>query len=190
MRARIPQICVRFPLNLALWVDRRGRACHNVASEIVGRALLARPHVNRIKDVLQVVGIVIAPDPLLRQVCEPCTPGDHSLKKLAQADGASYVQQQRLRGCSSQVGVTKRLVVIDVGDSNEPPITFGQPEILELKGEPETQGRGLPVLSRHHRSVSTQALGPRSLLRPTFERLEIEGDGFSDIFRLQHETII
>ena len=46
-------------------------------------------------------------------------------------------------GCgiaAPQVGVTKRLVVIDVDASNEQnPIVLVNPEIMELKGEPETR---------------------------------------------------
>ena len=81
------------------------------------------------------VSIVIAPDPLLRQVCEPCTPGDHSLKKLAKQMARAMYNNNGCGIAAPQVGVTKRLVVIDVDDSNE-----------------QNAGRGLPVLSRHHRS--------------------------------------
>ena len=187
MRARIPQICVRFPFNLALWVDRRGRACHNVASEIVGRALSARPHVNRIKDVLPVVSIVIAPDPLLRQVCEPCTPGDHSWKKLAKQMARAMYNNNGCGIAAPQVGVTKRLVVIDVDDSNEQnPIVLVNPEIMELKGEPETQGEGCLSCPGITVPVSRKPWARVRYYDLDGEMWEIEGDGLLGRC-LQHE---
>ena len=88
------------------------------------------------------VSIVIAPDPLLRQVCEPCTPGDHSLKKLAKQMARAMYNNNGCGIAAPQVGVTKRLVVIDVDDSNEQnPIVLVNPEIMELKGEPERRAR-------------------------------------------------
>ena len=88
--------------------------------------------------------IVTAPNPVLATVCDPCTPGDESLKGLAhQMADAMYANN----GCgiaAPQVGVLKRLVVVDVDwdDDRRDPIYMVNPEIVELKGEPESAGEG------------------------------------------------
>ncbi len=90
--------------------------------------------------------IILSPDPVLSQVCESCTPGDKELARLSK-------QLQHLmyknNGCgiaAPQVGITKRLIVIDAdwdGDPNEQnPVTLINPEIVEYNGEPETVGEG------------------------------------------------
>ena len=65
---------------------------------------------------MRTMNIVLSPDPGLRQVCEPCQVGDKSLKKLAkQMLNTMYANN----GCglaAPQVGLNKRMVVIDCYD--------------------------------------------------------------------------
>lgn len=89
--------------------------------------------------------IIIAPDPLLRQVCEPCTPGDKSLAKLAKSMAKDMYKNDGCGIAAPQVGVLKRLIVIDcdqdeTGKKN--PITLINPEVLETSGELVESGEG------------------------------------------------
>lgn len=90
---------------------------------------------------MRTMNIVLSPDPGLRQVCEPCQVGDKSLKKLAkQMLNTMYANN----GCglaAPQVGLNKRMVVIDCYDGpNETsnPLVLINPEVVELKGEKVT----------------------------------------------------
>ena len=58
--------------------------------------------------------IVISPDPILATVCEPCEPGDKSLKRLSKQMAHAMYKNYGCGIAAPQVGVTKRLVVIDV----------------------------------------------------------------------------
>lgn len=134
--------------------------------------------------------IVISPDPILATVCEPCDVSDKSLKRLAkQMEHAMYKNY----GCgiaAPQVGVTKRLIVIDVdwdGEKGEKnPIVLVNPEIVELAGEPEIGSEGclscpgvnVPIERQPWARVQYYDLGG--------ELWEIEGDGLLGRC-LQHE---
>ena len=55
------------------------------------------------------MNIVVAPDPTLRQVCEPCEVGDKSLKRLAKQMAKAMYKNNGCGLAAPQVGVTKRL---------------------------------------------------------------------------------
>ena len=78
--------------------------------------------------------IVISPDPILATVCEPCEPGDKSLKRLSKQMVHAMYKNYGCGIAAPQVGVTKRLVVIDVdwdGEKGEKnPIVLVGPEIV------------------------------------------------------------
>ena len=76
--------------------------------------------------------IVVAPNPILRQVCEPCEVGDKSLKKLAKEMAKTMYNNEGVGLAAPQVGVLKRAVVIDVGEGL---IELVNPEILWSEGE-------------------------------------------------------
>ena len=87
--------------------------------------------------------IVESPDPLLNMVSEPCEPGDRSLKKLAKQMERAMYASDGVGIAAPQVGVLKRLIVIDVSPEDvRDPLVLVNPEILELDGEPETEEEG------------------------------------------------
>lgn len=132
--------------------------------------------------------IVTFPDPMLRQVCEPCVPGDKSLKKLAKQMAKDMYKNDGCGIAAPQVGMLKRLIVIDCDMENyqQNPIALVNPEILETSGEPVTEEEG--CLSCPGISVP--------ITRPPFARVRyydlegeertIEGDGLLGRC-LQHE---
>ncbi|MBE6472255.1 MAG: peptide deformylase [Coriobacteriaceae bacterium] len=131
--------------------------------------------------------IITSPDPLLNQVCEPCDPNDKSLKKLAKQMERAMYATDGVGIAAPQVGVLKRLIVIDVSpDDVRDPLVLVNPEILELDGELVTEEEG--CLSCPGVSVPIER---REWARVRYfdlkgEEWEIEGDGLLGRC-LQHE---
>ena len=91
------------------------------------------------------IKVVTSPDPLLNQVCEPCDPKhDKSLKRLSKQMLQVMYKNNGVGLAAPQVGVLKRLVVIDVewDDEYKNPLVLVNPEIVERRGEPVTDGEG------------------------------------------------
>ena len=87
--------------------------------------------------------IVTSPDPLLNQVCEPCEPGDKSLKRLAKQMARAMYANDGVGIAAPQVGVLKRIIVVDCDPSEEEtPLVLVNPEIIETAGDPETDEEG------------------------------------------------
>ena len=131
--------------------------------------------------------IVQSPDPLLNQVSEPCDTGDKSLKKLAKQMERALYAYDGVGIAAPQVGVLKRIIVIDVSPEDvRDPLVLVNPEITELRGEPETDEEGclscpgisVPIARQPWAHVKFQDLDG--------EEWEIEGDGLLGRC-LQHE---
>ena len=88
--------------------------------------------------------IVLAPDPTLRQVCEPCEVGDKSLKKLAKEMAKTMYKNEGVGLAAPQVGVLKRIFVADCDfeSGKKNPIAFINPEIIGSRGETVVDGEG------------------------------------------------
>ncbi|MDO4890097.1 MAG: peptide deformylase [Coriobacteriaceae bacterium] len=123
------------------------------------------------------MNIVLAPNPLLRQVCDPCQRGDKSLKRLSKQMAKIMYKSNGCGLAAPQVGVLQR----------KNPITLVNPEVVETWGEVLTEKEG--CLSIPGISVP--------IARPRFARVRyydldgeecmIEGDGLLGRC-LQHET--
>ena len=143
------------------------------------------------EDVSAVLKIVESPDPILATVCEDCVVGDKSLVRLSKQMAHAMYKNNGVGIAAPQVGITKRLIVIDVdwdGESvkTQDPLVLVNPEIVELKGEPETAGEG--CLSCPGVTVPI-ARAPWARVRYydlDGELWEIEGDGLLGRC-LQHE---
>lgn len=88
--------------------------------------------------------VVTAPNPILRQVCEPCEVGDKGLKKMANEMAKTMYACDGVGLAAPQVGVLKRLIVVDcdVESEKKNPLVLVNPEILETGGEMVTEGEG------------------------------------------------
>ncbi len=77
------------------------------------------------------------PDPVLKQKAKKITIIDGSVRKLAQDMLDTMYDSDGVGLAAPQVGVSKRLMVIDVSSEDEPakPIVFINPEILEKDGD-------------------------------------------------------
>ena len=131
--------------------------------------------------------IITSPDPLLNQVCEPCDPSDRSLKKLAKQMERAMYANDGVGIAAPQVGVLKRLIVIDVSPEDvRDPLTLVNPEILEVGGELVTEDEGclscpgVSIPIERHEWARVRYFDLKG------EEWEIEGDGLLGRC-LQHE---
>ncbi len=76
--------------------------------------------------------ILIEPDPILRKICKPLEKVDDSIKKLMQEMLETMYAAPGIGLAAVQVGILKRLVVIDISKDkeNREPLFFINPEIL------------------------------------------------------------
>ena len=90
------------------------------------------------------MNIVLSPDPMLRQVCEPCRVEDKSIKKLAKQMAKAMYKNNGCGLAAPQVGVLKRVVVVDCDTESDEknPIYMINPELVELQGDPIVMGEG------------------------------------------------
>ncbi len=89
------------------------------------------------------MNIVVAPDPTLRQVCEPCEVGDKGLKRIAKQMAKAMYKNNGCGLAAPQVGITKRLVVIDCDpESTGDYITLVNPVITKTWGDEVTEEEG------------------------------------------------
>ena len=131
--------------------------------------------------------IVQSPDPLLNQVSEPCDFSDRSLKKLAKQMERAMYATDGVGIAAPQVGVLKRLIVIDVSPEGErDPLTLLNPEIIELDGEPEEDEEGCLSCPGISVKVSRQPWARVKFFDLAGEEWEIEGAGLLGRC-LQHE---
>lgn len=132
--------------------------------------------------------IVTAPDPLLRQVCEPCEVGDKSLRKLAKQMARMMYKFNGVGIAGPQVGVLQRIVVIDcdVETSKPTPIALINPVVVETSGDEVTEREGclscpgisVPITRKEYAKVEFYDLDG--------DKCIIEGDGLLGRC-LQHE---
>ena len=136
-----------------------------------------------------VITIVQSPNPLLNTVCEPCDLGDKGLKKLARQMAKAMYKNDGCGLAAPQLGVTKRLVVVDCDQAEsgeQDPIVLVNPVLVDAQGDPVVEGEG--CLSCPGISV-TIARPPWARVRYfdlDGEEWEIEGDGLLGRC-LQHE---
>lgn len=133
--------------------------------------------------------IVTAPDPILSTVCEPCTPGDKTLSRLSKQMAQAMYKNAGCGIAAPQVGVNKRLIVIDVDydeNTERDPLVLVNPEIVELKGEPETGGEGCLSCPGVTVPITRQPWARVRYYDLDGELWEVEGDGLLGRC-LQHE---
>ncbi len=132
--------------------------------------------------------IVTVPDPLLREVCEACEPGDPSLKRLAKKMARTMYQNNGCGLAAPQVGVMKRFVVIDCdqSDGRQDPIFLVNPVLVETSGDIVEDEEGCLSCPGISVKVSRPEFASVRYFDLDGEEWVIEGDGLLGRC-LQHE---
>ena len=88
-------------------------------------------------EIMSKLGLVYYPSEGLRQKCKKISSFDGSTRKLAQDMLETMYANNGVGLAAPQVGVNKRMMVIDVSSDEEPnkPIVFINPEIIDSTGE-------------------------------------------------------
>lgn len=86
--------------------------------------------------------IVQSPDPMLNQVCEDCEVGDEDLKTLASQMIEAMYESDGVGLAAPQVGVLKRLIVVDCSEEQDDSFALVNPVIEETWGDEETDMEG------------------------------------------------
>lgn len=130
--------------------------------------------------------IVLAPNPGLNQVCEACTPGDKSLHKLASKMLNTMYKNNGCGLAGPQVGVEKRIIVIDCGEIEKEPYVLVNPQIINLEGTPETAPEGCLSLPGISVNITRKPFAHVRYYDLDGKECEISGDGLLGRC-LQHE---
>lgn len=132
--------------------------------------------------------LIILPDPLLRQVSTPIERVDAELQKLADDMLETMYEAPGIGLAAIQVGVPRRLLVIDVSKEGEDkrPLVFINPEIITSSDERSVYEEGCLSIPDYYAEVERPAMVTvKSIDREGKEQLT-EADGLLATC-LQHE---
>ena len=88
-------------------------------------------------------------EPSLHKVCKPVTDFDEKLHKLLDDMQETLIQSGGVGLAAPQVGILRRVFLVDVGEEENEIIEFINPEILETDGEQEGAEGCLSVPGRY-----------------------------------------
>ena len=88
-------------------------------------------------------------DPALHKVCKPVTSFDKKLHKLLDDMRETLIDSQGVGLAAPQVGILRRVFLVDVGLDGEEIVEFIKPQILETEGEQEGAEGCLSVPGRY-----------------------------------------
>ena len=101
--------------------------------------------------------LVLAPDPILKKICDPIETVDDAVRKLGQDMLETMYDNKGIGLAASQVGVIKRLLVLDVDQNEEgekgTPRIFINPEIIHYSDELNTYMEGCLSVPTHYAEV-------------------------------------
>lgn len=86
-------------------------------------------------DPLNILPVRIYPDPILKQVCEPVSEVDQEIKTLVQNMFLTMYHRNGVGLSANQVGILKRVFVMDTSESGNRRRVFINPEIIWSKNE-------------------------------------------------------
>ena len=132
--------------------------------------------------------ILILPDPRLRLVCEPLTKVDDETRKLMDDMVETMHDAPGIGLAASQIGVLRRVVVIDLAKKDEPPAPrfFANPEIVWRSEEKASYEEGCLSIPEYYEEVERPASARVRFLDREGAAQEVLAEGLLAT-ALQHE---
>ena len=133
--------------------------------------------------------IIIEPDPILRKKCEPLEKMDANTKKLMDDMLETMYQAPGIGLAAVQIGILKRLVVIDISKDEEKknPIFLINPEIINLSEETSVYEEGCLSLPGQFAEVERPAECTLKYIDYFGKEKELKADGLLSTC-IQHEV--
>lgn len=132
--------------------------------------------------------ILTAPDPTLTQVSKPVTKVDDAVRRLMDDMLETMIAADGIGLAAPQIGVLKRVVVIDVSRKGEAmkPLRMANPEIIEASDEDIDYEEGCLSVPEHYAEVTRPARVTVRYLDEQNEIREIKAEGVLSVC-IQHE---
>jgi len=132
--------------------------------------------------------IIVAPDPRLKAKCRPVDKVDADIRRLMDDMLETMYAANGIGLAAPQVGVSKRIIVVDVahGEEKPQPLCMANPEIVWLADDDETHEEGCLSLPEQYSEVARPAAVRVRYLDHENEIREIEADGILAVC-IQHE---
>ena len=133
--------------------------------------------------------IIIEPDPILRKKCEPLEKMDANTKKLMDDMLETMYQAPGIGLAAVQIGILKRLVVIDISKDEEKknPIFLINPEIVNLSEQTSVYEEGCLSLPGQFAEVERPAECTLKYIDYYGKEKELKADGLLSTC-IQHEV--
>jgi peptide deformylase len=137
---------------------------------------------------MAVLPILTYPDPRLKSVAEPIEAVTDEIRTLAEDMAETMYAAPGVGLAANQVGILKRIFVIDIADEEEPSelLVFINPEILELDGE-QLFNEGCLSFPGAAEEIRRAATVKVRALNTDGESFELEADGLLAV-AIQHEN--
>jgi len=129
--------------------------------------------------------IIYLPDPRLRLVAKPVVTFDDALQQLIEDMFETMYEARGVGLAAPQIGISKRLTVIDVSDDKSKQLVLINPEIIESEGSVEFQEGCLSVPGAFDTVVRANKVTVRAQDRHG-KSFDISGEGLMAEC-LQHE---
>jgi len=123
--------------------------------------------------------IIIAPDPRLKLKCAPVVRVDAATRRLMDDMLETMYAAPGIGLAAPQVGVTKRIIVVDAAGKGEPPRPYrmADPEIVWASDEDNVYNEGCLSLPEHYADVVRPRAVRVRYLDHENELRELEADG-------------
>jgi peptide deformylase len=134
---------------------------------------------------MSILEILHYPDSRLRNLAKPVETFDQKLTELADSMLETMYHSSGIGLAATQVGVSKRVIVIDVSETRDQPLCLVNPEIIEREGEEESEEGCLSVPAIYEKVTRAEKIKLKAQDK-NGDNIEIEADGVLAIC-IQHE---
>ena len=132
--------------------------------------------------------IIVAPDPFLKQIAKPVDLVDDNIRTLMHDMVETMYAANGIGLAAPQVGVSKRVIVLDVAAKEAPPepIRMANPEIIDVSDQDKTYEEGCLSLPEQYAEVVRPEQVTIRYLDETNTVQEVKADGLFGTC-VQHE---